>query len=327
MEASSFVNRYFKRVASTESVLCVGLDPTPEHVPLDMRNGNIIGDIERYLRKVISIAAPLVPVVKTQVAYYSALGPEGEVMLKRLIAYAHALGLLVILDAKRADIGETMEQYGNEVFGEYGVDACTFVPYLGPTFNPSWMKWLAQGRMVISMIRISNPEAAILQDLELKESGLKVYEYLAELVAAWNAKVVKETSGLGGVGGVVGATWPEQAPRCRELAGDEVFFLTPGYGAQGGGADGAVAGLPTIPKKVDTLEVVGGRKLMGTVNSSRGITLTSWWDPKAKQPREGKALDLVEAAIKAANTDLNAALARKLGIPILVSPYSVVSFA
>ena len=299
----SFVGRYLRRVAVTNSVLCVGLDPTPEHVPPEFRTGNPIMDIFHYLTQVISIAAPVVPVVKPQIAYYSALGTEGESMLRDLVAYAHGIGLVVILDAKRADIGATMEQYGEEVFGRYNADACTsVVSYFGPTFNPSWMKWFAQGRMIIPMIRTSNAEATIIQDLELK-SGLLVYEHVAQLVADWNAQIAEASSGCGGVGGVVGATWPQQAVRCRELAGDDVFFLIPGYGAQGGGADGAVAGLPN-----------SRGELVGTVNSSSGVTLQSWWDRDTKQPREGDPLELVEATIKAANIDLNAALERKAAL-------------
>lgn len=300
--SDSFVSSYLQRVEAIKSVLCVGLDLTLEHVPLSIRSGHPVLDIRNYLTVVIDIAASLVPVVKPQFAYYAALGSDGLNMLKDLVEYAHSKNLLVVIDAKRADIGETMERYGEEVFDWYDADACTFVPYLGPTFNPSWMKWLKQGRLPISMIRTSNPEASVVQDLELK-SGLKVYEHLAQLVAAWNIQVAEATGGIGSVGGVVGATWPEQAVRCRELAGDDVLFLGPGYGAQGGGADGAVGGL-----------VNSRQELMGTVNSSRGITLLSWWDKENKQPREGNALDLVEAAIKAANLDLNTAIQRKFGI-------------
>jgi orotidine-5'-phosphate decarboxylase len=182
------------------------------------------------MMRVIILAATRVPVVKPQYAYYGAFGPEGIEMLIRLVKYAHELDLLVILDAKRADIGETVEQYGEEVFGEYGVNACTFVPYLGPTFDPSWMSWFKRGKMVIPMIRTSNPEAALLQDAKLV-NGMLVYEQMASWVKEWHAKIAEETDGAGAVGGVVGATWPEQAPRCRELAGDDVFFLIPGYGA------------------------------------------------------------------------------------------------
>ncbi|MDP3997640.1 MAG: hypothetical protein Q8P73_04040, partial [bacterium] len=135
----------------------------------------------------------------------------------------------------------------------------------------------------------------------LKDGGT-LYERMATLVKIWDSEMSAVTGGVGGVGGVVGATWPEQATRCRELAGDDVFFLIPGYGAQGGTADDAVAGLSNSRDE-----------LMGVVNSSRGITLHSWWDKEAKQPREGDPLQLVRAAIEGANTDLNVALERKLG--------------
>ncbi|MEA2092553.1 MAG: orotidine-5'-phosphate decarboxylase [Patescibacteria group bacterium] len=288
----NFVDRYCEKVAMKESILCVGLDPTIEHVPPKMRSGDAVADIERYLFNVIDIASPMVPVIKPQIAYYSALGKGGEEMLERLISYAHSRGLLVILDAKRSDIGKTMEKYGEEVFERYKVDACTFVPYLGLTFDPSWIKWLQQGRMVISMIRTSNPEAVILQDEELKDGKL-VYEYIAWLVARWNAKVAEKTKGKGSVGGVVGATWPEETLKCRQIAGDEVFFLIPGYGAQGGGADVAVSGL---------LNSHG--KIMGTVNNSRGITLYSWWDKIRKRSKEGNPFDLIRAEIQDSNNEL-----------------------
>jgi orotidine-5'-phosphate decarboxylase len=261
--------------------------------------------MERYLRAVVDLAAEKAAVVKPQYAYYAAYGPRGIQMMIRLIAYAKSKGLPVILDAKRGDIGETMARYADEVFGRYGVDACTFIPYLGPTFKAtkgsrSWMDDLNNGCMVISMIRTSNPEAEWLQDQRL-ESGLLVYESLAEGVKAWNAEVMAATENRGRVAGVVGATWPEQAISCREHAGDDVFFLIPGYGAQGGGADGAVAGLPN-----------SRNELMGTVNSSRGITL-AWWNKSTAKPKDGDPMIHVVRAIDDANADLNAALARKIG--------------
>ena len=294
--SDNFVSRYLKRVSETDSILCVGVDPTPDHVPPSLRTADILQGLRRYLWSVVDIAATRVPVIKPQIAYYAALGSDGLELLQELIVYAKSLGLLVILDAKRTDIGSTMEQYGEEVFGKYGADACTSMPYLGPTFNPSWMKWLGQGCMVIPMIRTSNPEAATIQDLELKHGKL-LYEHVAQLVAGWNVVIAEITNGVGSVGGVVGATWPEQAVRCRKFA-DGVFFLVPGYGEQDGGAKGAVGGL---------LNSTG--EPMGTVNSARGITL-SWLDKELGQPREGQPYDHVERAIKAANIDLNAALER-----------------
>ncbi len=299
MNTLSFVWRYLCRAYRLKSILCVGLDPTPQHVPPSF--GTDISGMEKYLSLVIEAASTRVPVVKPQYAYYAALGPDGIAMMVRLIRYAHELGLLVILDAKRDDIGETMDQYGNEVFGWYGVDACTIVPYLGSVVIPWWNRWFERGRLAICMIRTSNKEAAELQDQKL-EGGLFFYEFVAGLVANWNKKVADASLNAGGVGGVVGATWPDQAPRCRELAGDNIFFLIPGYGAQGGGAEGAVAWLPNSQNI-----------LMGTVNSSRGITLDSWFDREKKEVREGDPIKLMIKAIDDANADLNAALYAKFG--------------
>jgi orotidine-5'-phosphate decarboxylase len=255
--------------------------------------------MEEYLTYVIQIAADRVPVVKLQAAYYAALGTDGVEMMIRLIKYAHRLGLLVILDAKRADIGETMVQYGNEVFGIHGADACTFVPYLGPTFLPAWIPWLSKGRCVISMIRTSNPDAGTLQDCTF-DNGMHLYEVVASLVGDWNNEVWQKTGGEGSVGGVVGATWPKEALSCRNIAGDKVFFLVPGYGAQSGTAEDAVRGLVTSQGEP-----------MGCVNSSRAITMNSWYNKETGNPKEGDPLSHVANAIDAANADLNAALEKR----------------
>lgn len=297
----SFLNHYLDRVHQTKSVLCVGLDPTAKHVPPSFGDGKDLKNLKKYLEVVIDIAEKKVPVVKPQYAYYGAFGPEGIKLLQHVVNYAHKKGLLVILDAKRADIGETMEQYAEEVFGQYGVDACTFVPYLGSTFDPSWLEWLKQGKNAISMVRTSNPEATQLQDLRLK-TGELVYERMAKLVKEWDEDTRKKTDNIGGIGAIIGATWPEQAVKCREILGDNVFALIPGYGTQGGGADGAVAGLPNSKGE-----------LVGAVNSSRGITLTSWFDKVKNEPKSGDPLKHIEAVIDDANSDLNQALERKLG--------------
>jgi len=297
---AEFVRGYKQRALAVNSVLCVGLDPTPEHVPPAF--GDNLKGMEDYLYAVIEIAATKVPIVKLQYACYAAMGPGEIAMIPRLVRYALSQDLLVILDGKRGDVPDTMEHYGNEVFGQYGVDACTFNPFLGETFMPtkktqSWMPWFSKGKCAISLIRTSNPEAKQLQDLRL-EDGKLLYEHLAVLVGNWNASVGEQTSGLGCVGGVVGATWPDQARRCRALAGDDVFFLIPGYGAQGGDAAGAVIALRNSRGDV-----------MGTVNSSRAITLYSWCDKETGEPKPGDPLEHVATAIDTANKELNAALA------------------
>lgn len=298
-----------ERARRVKSVLCVGLDLEPKHVPPPFGPGQNLECMYHYGCGVIEIAAAHAAAVKPQYAFYGRWGPPGFHLLQRLVAFAKSKGLLVILDAKRADIGSTMTAYGDEVFGQIGADACTFVPYLGGTFMPPpdedpdiWLPWLDQGRCVISMVRTSNPEAAELQDLELAD-GSKVYEWMAAKVKEWAEVVAERTKGRGTVGGVIGATWPEQAVRCRELVGGEVLALIPGYGEQGGGAEGAVQAVPTS----DGL-------IAGVVNSSRGLTLKSWSgaDPAdIRTPND--ALELVEAAVIEADQELNAALTTKIG--------------
>jgi len=140
-----------------------------------------------------------------------------------------------------------------------------------------------------------------------------VYEQQAIWTREWNEEMVELTEGAGAIGGVIGATKPGQAARARELAGDKVFVLSPGYGpGQGGGADGAVEAIVTS---------VGG--VNGIVNNSSGSTKWSWLDKETKQPKPGDSVAYVQETIEATNTDLNAALVRRIGKPleeILVFP-------
>ncbi len=297
---SVFMDVYVDRARRVRSVLCVGLDPTPDHVPSDYGDGKDLGQMETYLRDVIEVAAEKAAVVKPQFAYYEALGPEGIMMMIRLIEHAHVHGLLVILDHKVVDIGATMEAYGRAVFDQYKADACTFTPLLGGTFLPhekdraSWLPWLDQGKGVITMIRTSNPHAVDFQDA-LLDDGRHVYQMLADMANEWAVEVVELTDGRGMVAGVVGATTPEQAVSIRERVSDDFPFLIPGFGIQGGVATDAVAGFS------DT----------GTpncfVNSSRGITRKSW------QGKSGDPMNHVAAAIDEANVALNEALEARFG--------------
>ena len=297
---SSFLARYNAAAVATKSVLCMGLDPTKDHLPPQFDRGNLIEDLRSYLYALLRIAAKRVPVVKPQVAYYEAMGVEGMALLCWLEEAALELGLLCILDAKRSDIGETMAAYAKAPWIS-GADACTFNPYLGPTFIPGWLEWAARGRCAISMVLTSNPEADQLQLQPLK-SGLLVYEHMAQLTSGWNNEVLERTDGKGCIGAVVGATYPEQATGCRELLGDHVLTLTPGYGAQGGGAKGAVIAVPNSMGQI-----------VGVVNSSRGLTRDSWLDKATRQPKPGDPLEHIVAAVDAANAELNAALTAKLG--------------
>ncbi|OQA52585.1 MAG: orotidine 5'-phosphate decarboxylase [candidate division WS2 bacterium ADurb.Bin280] len=298
----NFAERYAGAAKMAQSILCVGLDPTPELTPPEFGQG--IDGYYAYMYAVGEVAAAKVAIVKPNIAHYEAEGHEGVEMLGLLTGELQNMGLMVILDAKRADIGRTMEMCGKYLFGQFYVDAATCHSYFGATFLPSqdgksqgWLKYLEQGKCAIAMVRTSNPEGDDLQESRL-EDDRPVYELLASKVATWNKWAQDLTRGVGGVGAVVGATTPEQAIKCRATAPD-AFFLVPGFGTQGAGPSAAVAGMPR------------DGKLLLTVNSSSAIT--GAWRNKDGTRKGGDVLEHVAKAIDEANDQLNQALVESLG--------------
>ena len=223
----SFIARLAGAERANRSLLCVGLDPDPARFPVAMR-----GDAARifeFCSNVVDQTKDLVIAFKPQIAYFAAHGAEAQ--LERLIAYIHdtAPAVPVILDAKRGDMGTTAEQYAREVFVRYRADAVTLSPLLGFDSIEPYLRY--QGKGAILLCRTSNPGGADLQELRL-ESGEKVYERIARLAAnTWNTG--------GEIGLVVGATYPAEIERVREIA-PTVPLLIPGIGAQGGDAAATV---------------------------------------------------------------------------------------
>ncbi|MDX2379161.1 MAG: orotidine-5'-phosphate decarboxylase, partial [Acidimicrobiia bacterium] len=160
-------------------------------------------------------------VVKPQIAFFEQLGARGMVALERVIAAARARELLVLLDAKRGDIGSTAEHYAREAFDRYGAHAVTVNPYLG---TDSVEPFFAHGGGVIALCRTSNPGGDDVQSLVA--DGRPVYMHVADLV-------VSRWSQLGDCGLVVGATYPTELAEVRSVAPD-LPILVPGVGAQGG---------------------------------------------------------------------------------------------
>lgn len=213
------------------SLLCVGLDPEPAKFPLHLR-----GDADaifRFCREIVDATADLVCCFKPQIAYFAA--HRAEDALERLIAHIHDAhpGTPVILDAKRGDIGSTAELYAKEAFERYRADAVTVNPYLGRDSVEPFLAHADKG--VILLCRTSNPGGSDLQLCEVaRETGgtEKLYERVARLVATeWNRN--------GNCGLVVGATYPQELARVREITGD-LPLLVPGIGAQGGDIEATV---------------------------------------------------------------------------------------
>jgi orotidine-5'-phosphate decarboxylase len=259
------------RRAGTPAV--VGIDPRFEALPPEFRvevegtNAiSVAASIERFCRELLPLVAERVAVVKFQSAYFEELGPAGVEVLHRLCRDAQLHGLLVILDAKRNDIGPTAAAYARGYLGRpqrdrecsptWDIDALTINPYLGSDgIQPFVDEARAEGRGLFVLVRTSNPSAREIQDLRVE--GRAVYEHVADRLLEW-ADPLRGDSGYSAVGAVVGATYPDELRLLRKrLPG--VLFLVPGYGAQGG----------TVADVVGAFDASG---IGGLINSSRGIT-------------------------------------------------------
>lgn len=206
-------------ISAHNSLLCVGLDPDLKKIPQRFLKDEL--PLFRFNREIIDATAAEVCAFKPQIAYYSACGREAE--LELTIEYIRSTypRVPVILDAKRGDIGSTADMYAREAFVRYRVDAVTVNPYMGFDTIESYLQWPGKGAIILC--KTSNPGSGFLQDLLV--NGEPVFELVARQAAAvWqrNRNVML----------VVGATYPEQLKRVREICG-EMTFLVPGAGYQG----------------------------------------------------------------------------------------------
>ena len=209
--------------ARHHSLLCVGLDPDPAKFPLPWQGD--AGRIFDFCARIVDATKDLVCAFKPQIAYFAAHRAEDQ--LERLMAYMRRVApeVPVILDAKRGDIGPTAAQYAREAFERYQADAVTLSPFMGFDSVEPYLKY--DGKGLILLCRTSNPGGSDLQAQKLA-SGDLLYEHLAKQAAgAWNRE--------GRLGLVVGATFPRELARVRELA-PTLPLLIPGVGAQGGDA-------------------------------------------------------------------------------------------
>ena len=211
-----------------DSLLCVGLDPEPERFPEPWR-----GDAARifdFCCAIVDATKDLVCAYKPQIAHFAAHRAEDQ--LEQLLAHIRRVApdVPVILDAKRGDIGSTAAQYAREAFVRYQADAVTLSPLMGFDSIEPYLAY--DGRGLILLCRTSNAGGSDLQAQTLA-SGDKLYEHIARLAAGpWNRS--------GRLGLVVGATFPAEVARVRELA-PTLLLLIPGIGAQGGDARATVA--------------------------------------------------------------------------------------
>jgi orotidine-5'-phosphate decarboxylase len=298
--ALDFADRLVLRARRLGHPLCVGLDPHLDRIPPLFRHGTMrAGDPETaravgaFCSTVLDRVAEHCVAIKPQSAFFEQLGAAGLSELEALVRTAREREVPVILDAKRGDIGSTADAYARAYLAEDAplrADALTVNPYLGgDCLQPFIDAAAAHAGGVFVLVRTSNPGAGDLQDLET-QGGTPVYERVAAWLSASASKLVARETRWSSLGVVVGATWPEQARRLRELL-PESPFLVPGYGAQGASAADALAGFVRGPDGV--LEG-------GVVNTSRGLIFAPGSDTDDAETWE-RAID---AALDRAITDL-----------------------
>ena len=260
LEAAALQNR---------SLLCVGLDADPQRMP--------VRDVAEFNRAIIDATQDLVCAYKPNLAFYEALGLEGLRALEATLACIPA-HIPVIGDAKRGDIGNTAERYARAMFEVWGFDAVTASPFLGSDTVAPFLAYSDKG--VFLLCRTSNPGAREFQDLIVSGDGSS--GPLFEWTARWALRQEAEAA----VGLVVGATYPQELARLRELCPDTPF-LVPGVGAQEGELAAAVrAG-------------VDARGRGAIINSSRQVLYASN-DPQAYPEAARQAAQDLRDAINGA---------------------------
>ena len=286
-----FIKKLIQLIKEKGSVVSMGLDPRmdnageiPRYLIEEIGNPNDV--ILEFNKILIENTFDLIPVVKPQIAFYEKY--EALNALKETIKFAHKKDLLVILDAKRNDIGSTSEAYAYSMFNNYNADACTVNAYLGIDGVKPFLNYKEKGIFVL--VKTSNPSSSEFQDLfsvklqsvteEITEFTVnnqvlkRNYMQMAELVNDW-AIGLPTFSNFTNLGSVVGATYPLELKKIREIVKNS-FILIPGYGAQGAHAEDIKYGFNKAG-------------LGGIVNSSRGIIYNYNQNEKFQEEMFGKA--------------------------------------
>jgi orotidine-5'-phosphate decarboxylase len=271
------MDRLYEAVAARGHV-CVGLDTSPGYVPPQERGASDAESVLAFNRAVIDATADIAACFKVQIAYYEALGRAGLETYAKTLSYIRQKNSLVIADIKRGDIADTALQYAKAHFeGDFEADFVTLSPYMGMDSIEPWLSYAeSRGKGAFVLLKTSNKGMRDFQNLEINNgetapSSARLYHAVGDRLAAL-AALHSGKYGYGAFGAVVGAdpksgAEREEAAALRERYGS-LFFLIPGYGAQGGAAEDAAL----------LLREGNG----GVVNASRSILKA--WTEKASIP-------------------------------------------
>lgn len=266
---NNFADKLVEAIRRKNSVVCVGLDPRVNRIPsCIMREMAEHYDdpiqasahaIVAFNKGIIDAVKDIAVVVKPQSAFYEQLGFQGIWALEETCKYAQEQGLLVLLDAKRGDIGSTAEAYAKAYLSDVApVDALTINAYLGTDGVLPFLDMCGDNaKGLFILVKTSNPSSGDIQDRVTAEEEMSIAQLMGHFVSTWGFDHIGE-EGYSSIGGVVGATFPKEAEKIRAVM-PQAFFLVPGYGAQGGTAE-------------DVRSCFNEDGLGAIISSSRGIT-------------------------------------------------------
>lgn len=252
------IDKLYERVEE-RGVVCLGLDTALEYLPSHVLEGRTVSEaLFHFNKEIIDATLDVVACFKVQIAYYEALGIEGLIAYKNTLQYLREKDALIIADIKRGDIAATASQYAKAHFtGDFEADFITLSPYMGMDSIEPYLPYMKEGKKgVFVLVRTSNKGAEDFENLNIV-GGKKLFNSVGDRLTEMGQEV-KGKYGYTQIGGVIGCTHVEEGKEIRSRYND-MFFLIPGYGAQGGKAEDVA------------LYLNNGNG--GVVNSSRGILL------------------------------------------------------
>lgn len=275
--------------------LCVGVDPHASMIPA-LFGAPGPEAAARWGVALVERCVGRVAVVKPQAGLFERWGAKGMAALEQVCAAATRAGLIVILDAKRGDIGSTAEGYAEGYLGAASscpCDAITVNPYMGvDTIEPFVVTAERQGKGVVVLARTSNPGSQDFQQQLI--DGEPLYLRVARALGPMIERLRGQETRWSGLMLVAGATGPQEAARLRAAAGD-ALFLVPGYGAQGAGASDALAGFVRGPHGLEG-GVVNASRSVAMPDSAKGVAAARDWERAIELAITAAQADLVEAA-------------------------------
>lgn len=232
----TFTDHLIKKSKETNSIVCMGLDPVLEKIPLKGTTEQVLVKFFQDILDAATSENTLPSIVKPNIAFYEQYGFEGLRALKKIITAYQKQDIPVLLDAKRADIGKTSAAYAKNLFDFWGADAITVAPYMGTDSVSPFIEYCKKDKGVYILARTSNKGAVDIQNLMVNKTP--IYMKTAEKITEWS----KDS----GVGAVVGATYPKELEAISKLfvqSRKQIPLLIPGVGAQGGSAKEVVQAL------------------------------------------------------------------------------------